>query len=201
MYQGEYDHELFSTYVSPEGQQRRDAELAKTREINEEAQRLHKIVNSVPWRLFRIVVRLGRILIGGIMLVVVYSLFMGSSPLAGLVRLPFAAMSVGSLFALFFWFGIFAAFIVLGWNIAFGEPPGDEALWSDARRNVLDRHQRNADEQIKKARIAAYSKSKVLGLLTDPDMGLAGDPGIKALILISGCVLFYLVLMFVAAIR
>ena len=164
MYRGEYDHELFSTYVSPEEQKRLDAELAQTQEIEKEVQRLRKQMNSVPWRLFRIVVRLGRILIGGTMLAGVCVLVVGGSPLASLSRLPLAAMSIGSLLAMFVWFGIFAGLAVLSCTIAFGEPPGDDALWRDARLNVLER-------QAQKTRVAAaYRKSKFWGLLNDPDL-------------------------------
>jgi hypothetical protein len=174
MYKGEYDHDLFSTYVSPAEQQRRSAELVKNLEIGKEAQRLRTGMDTVFYRLYRVAVRLGRILIGGAMLAVVYALSV-ASPLAGLVRIPMMAMSFGSICALLVWLVIFGALFVIAGKIAFGEPPSDESLRGDARRNVLERHQMMADEQIKKARVAAaYTKSKVWGLLTDPDVGLAG---------------------------
>jgi hypothetical protein len=183
MYKGEYDHELFSTYVSPEEQIRRAAELAENREIEQEVQRLRKGTDSVFYRLFRVAVRLGRILIGGGMFVGVY-VFVVDGPFAALVRVP---MSFGSFFALLFCLVFFGALFVVAGKIAFGEPPSDQALWSDARRNVLDR----AGDQIKKARVAvAYRKSKVWGLLTDPDVG--------SLAAIGFVPLYFLTLMFFA---
>jgi hypothetical protein len=187
MYKGEYDHELFSTYVSPEKQKQLDAELAESLEIGKEVQRLRRGMDTRFYRLFRVAVRLGRILIGGAMLAVVYELAVGG-PLAGLGRMSLGAMSFVSIYALLVWSAIFGALLVIAGKIAFGEPPSDESFLRDARRNVLER-------QIQKARVAAaYSKSKVWGLLTDPDMGLAGRPVLKSLVVIGGCVVPYLVI-------
>jgi hypothetical protein len=171
MYKGEYDHELFSTSVLEEQQQRRDAELVKNQEIGKEVQRLRKGMDTVLYRVHRVVVRLVRVAIGLAMFAVVYTLAV-DGPLGGLVRVPMAALSFGGFSALLFWLAIFAGFLALSWTIAFGEPPGDDALRAEAERNLRQRLEdqkwRDAKEQRKKTRVAAaYSKSKIWGRLNE----------------------------------